>query len=417
MFVPEVSNESWLSRLVNHLENEKYCSQAAKRCTAVAKRFLSYLEKRCITVEAAQPSDVELYLRSELRLYRERHGRSPASTSGWCCSHTNGVHMLLRLVHGQWPPLVAPSTDREIFHNEVTNGYAEWMSDLRGLAPETTSGRCAEALRFLHWLGAGGTQENLSQIAVADVNSYLKFRVTSLRRLSLRGVTTNLRSFLRYLHATGRTTLDLTAAVIGPTLYAFESIPSALRAEDVKRVLETTRQDRSPIGRRDYAILMLLATYGLRAGEVTALRLKDIDWRHETMHIRHSKTGAHSELPLLAAVGDAILRYLQSGRPKVTFREVFIRSRAPYRPFQSGSSLYTPIRGRLAAAGVTSQGKKGPHTFRHARAVSMLRAAVPIKKIGDILGHRSVDSTAAYLKLATEDLRAVALEVPTEVRA
>jgi integrase len=289
------------------------------------------------------------------------------------------------------------------------------MQDRRGLAPETCGDRCEEACRFLGWLGPRGTAVHLQQVGVADLDAYVTSRAATLRRVTVKGVTVKLRSFLRYLHATGRTTRDLSVAIVGPRVYADEAIPSALRAKDVTRVLEVTRHDRSAIGRRDYAILMLLAKYGLRAGEVTALRLDDIDWRHDRLRIHSTKTGAHSELPLLADVGDAIVQYLRHGRPPVTYREVFIRSRAPYRPFQAGSSLYTPIRDRFEGAGITPAGKKGPHTFRHARAVSLLRAAIPAKHIGDILGHRSAESTAVYLKLATDDLRTVSLEIPTEV--
>jgi integrase/recombinase XerD len=134
---------------------------------------------------------------------------------------------------------------------------------------------------------------------------------------------------------------------------------------------------------------MLISKYGVRAGEITTLRLDDVDWRKEVIRIRHSKTGAISYLPLLPEVGEAILKYLQESRPKTSFREMFIRRRAPYRPFRSGSSLYGLVRWRLEAAGVITTGKRGPHAFRHARAVSMLRATVPVKEIGDLLGHRA----------------------------
>ena len=127
------------------------------------------------------------------------------------------------------------------------------------------------------------------------------------------------------------------------------------------------------------------------------------------MRVRHSKTGACSFLPLLAPVGEALLAYLRHGRPRTDRREVFIRSRAPYRPLQN---LHSEIRSRLWAAGVKPPGKCGPHVFRHARAVELLRASVPQKIIGDLLGHRSAESTIPYLKLATEDLRAIALDVP-----
>jgi integrase len=173
--------------------------------------------------------------------------------------------------------------------------------------------------------------------------------------------------------------------------------------------------DITAAGIRDYAILQLLATYGLRAGEVTALRLNDVDWKKDVLHVRHSKTGVHSSLPLLREPGEALLSYLEQARPPTALREVFLRLNAPRRAFKNGSSLYSVVRARLDAADVMMPGKKGPHTFRHARAVSLLRAAVPLKAIGDILGHRSALSTGAYLKLATEDLRAVALDVPTAV--
>jgi integrase/recombinase XerD len=122
---------------------------------------------------------------------------------------------------------------------------------------------------------------------------------------------------------------------------------------------------------------------------------------------------SRARLPLTGEVGEALLNYLRQGRPQTDAREVFIRARAPYRPL---SSLYREVRRRVEAAGVKPSGKSGPHTFRHARAVTLLRAGVSRKLIGDLLGHRSEEATLVYLKLATEDLRAIALEIP-EVRS
>ena len=181
------------------------------------------------------------------------------------------------------------------------------------------------------------------------------------------------------------------------------------------QVLEVTREDRSPIGLRDYAILTLLATYGLRAAEIVRLRLEDLDWRREVLRVRHSKTGTYSELPLLREPGEALLGYLEKARPPSAHREVFLRIHAPHRPFKAGSILNCVTRARLRAAGVTPQGRNGPHAFRHARAVSLLRSGVPLKIIGDVLGHTSAQATAEYLKLATDDLRAVGLELPSGV--
>lgn len=410
----ESPGESWHSRLEERLRKGRYSPQTARCRIAVASRFLAYLNEGHVAVEAVTPSDVDHYLREELRFYRQRHLRAPRSMDRWRHRQTAGIYMLLRLLRKQWPPAVV-GTPSEQFHRQTCEQYAEWMTDLRGLALETRSRRCTEARQFLSWLGERGDQQNLLNITIRDVDPYLMLRAASQRRTTVKLRASYLRSFLRFLHISGRVILDLSSVVIGPTLYAFESIPSALRSNEVSIVLETTRKDRSRKGLRDYAILMLLSSYGLRAGEVTALRLSDVDWQSDVLRIQHSKTGVYSELPLLPAVGNAILDYLQRGRPKTDVREIFIRNRAPYQPYPNGSSLYRLVRNRITAAGVEPQGRRGSHAFRHARAVSMLRAAVPIKEIGDLLGHRSTDATAAYLKLATEDLRAIALEIPVEV--
>jgi len=289
------------------------------------------------------------------------------------------------------------------------------MRELRGLAPETRSARIAEAFRFLGALGVHGHQVNLVRLNVPEIDAYVKWRCAGLCRRSIQHTISNLRVFLRYLHGSGDTSSDLSGTIIGPRMYDYEDIPSALRPEDMDKVLEATGRDLSPAGRRDYAMLMLLSLYGLRAGEIITLRLENIDWRNEVLHVRHSKTGACSELPLLRAPGEAILKYLKKGRPKSALREVFLCTNAPYQAFANVKSLYSTVQRRLTAAGVIPPGKRGPHAFRHARAVSMLRASVPLKAIGDMLGHRVSRSTGAYLKLATEDLRAVGLEIPSGV--
>ncbi|HUQ90430.1 MAG TPA: site-specific integrase [Bryobacteraceae bacterium] len=325
------------------------------------------------------------------------------------------MNVFLRLVHGHWPVIATSVTASEAFHRELVQGYDTWMRELRGLASVTRSTRTTHALQFLTELGPRGDHESLAQLGVRDIDACLQQRCRGLGRRTIEGYTVCLRSFLRYLHGSGRTVVDLSSTVLGPRIYDDEQVPSALRPEEVQAVLEVTRRDCSPIGRRDYAFLMLLATYGLRAGEIVALRLEDIDWKKDVLRVRHSKTGADSELPLLREPGEAVLSYLAKARPESEHRELFLQVRAPYRAYKSGSILNCVIGARLKMAGITPLGRKGPHAFRHARAVSLLRAAVPLKIIGDVLGHKSAESTAVYLKLATEDLRAVGLSIPKEV--
>jgi integrase len=259
-------------------------------------------------------------------------------------------------------------------------------------------------------MGDRSSSEQLASISVVDIDAYVKWRASSLQRQGLKSATQHLRSFLRHLHGNGWVS-DLASAVISPRVYKLEGVPSALRPEEIDKVLRCTRKDRCPVGLRDYAMLLLLSTYGLRAIEVVSLRLEDIDWGHDRLQIRHSKTGVHSELPLLKAPGEAILEYLRRGRPQTHCPEVFVRAKAPFRAFRSGT-LYAALQERLRAADVTPQGKSGAHAFRHARAVSLLQRDTPLKIIGDVLGHRSVQSTMTYLKLNAEALRGVALEIP-----
>ena len=187
--------------------------------------------------------------------------------------------MLLRLVHGRWPVPAPPATALEAFHRDLVKEYDTWLRDVRGLHVQTRTKRTTHALRFLLSLGPCADQENLAGLSVRDVDAYLKQRCAGLRRASIEDCTVCLRDFLRHLHRSGRTASDLSHTVIGPRIYEHEDIPSALRPEEVQRVLEVTREDPRPVGLRDYAILTLLASYGLRATEIVRLRLEDIDWK------------------------------------------------------------------------------------------------------------------------------------------
>jgi len=399
----------WFAQFDVYLHQQGYRAKTVHRYRTVCRQFLQYLHERDIALEQVDPATLEVYLQAQSQRSAQRHGRAPRDTHHLL---NRGIPLLLRLVHGHWPPPTVPTSPQECFQQQVCESYAQWLARCRGLTPRTIALRQARAQKLLAWLGARGTPAPLSDLSVADLDAYLAAQAPTLRRSTRADLTCSLRDFLRYLYTHGLITHDLAPAVLSPTLYAFERLPAALTPEEVQALLEHARQDRTPIGVRNYAILLLLATYGLRAGEVVRLRLEDIDWRNECLHIRQSKTGRLSLLPLLPPVGEALLAYLREGRPPADAREVFLRGPAPIRPFCRGSSLYSIVARRLSKAGIHPAGKRGPHTFRHARAVSLLRAAVPLKAIGDLLGHTATASTTIYLKLATEDLREVGLEVP-----
>jgi integrase len=187
-------------------------------------------------------------------------------------------------------------------------------------------------------------------------------------------------------------------------VFSQTSLPLGPSWDDVRRLLAMTEGDR-PSNIRVRPILMLLAIYGLRRGEVSRLRLEDFDWEHEVFRVISSKTGRIRTYPLIRSVGDAILRYLQEVRPRSSHRELFLSLRAPFRPVRT--SLWSMVGDRLRSLDV-SLPHYGPHVLRHACAMRLLATGLSLKEIGDQLGHTDPDSTRIYAKVDLVGLREVA---------
>jgi integrase/recombinase XerD len=405
-----------VEKLLTHLRAEGYSQSIQVAYTTRARHFLDYCGSRSLTMGSIRLSHITKFLRRQYRLFSRCQSCQPPPFTKWRWRYTSVIRILLSLAGRTWPISDPPATALEAFHCNIIESYDAWMHDLRGLSSETRLTRTASAQQFLSALGSRADERGLSRLCIRDVDAYIKLCCRGLRRGTIEGRIVCLRDFLRHLHGSGRTAADLSGTVMGPRIYEHEGIPSALRQEDVQRVLEVTGRNTSAAGLRDYAILMLLATYGLRATEIVRLRLEDVDWKRELLRVRHAKTGTYSELPLLPEPGEAMLRYLEKARPQSDRREVFLRIYAPHRPFKRGSILKTITRTRIRAAGIVPEGRQGTHAFRHARAVSLLRSGVSLKVIGDILGHTSAYSIGEYLKLATDDLRDVGLDLPGGVR-
>jgi integrase/recombinase XerD len=389
------------------LITQRYSPVVTGNYCAYARGFLDYFARRSIPIAEVTEAQVTHYLHHAIAMFRKRHGRSPGPY--WHSIPRSGIHALLRLAQGQWPPAPKATCAADTLRFAICDEYETWLREERGLAEPSIYALMWEGRNFLAWQLDRCGVDSLMEMSVGDIDRYMDMRSPHQTRKSVKDVAERLRSLLRYLHRTRRTAIDLSPHVIAPLLYAYEGVPSILERDQIAAVLETASKDTTPIGLRDQAILQLLATYGLRSGEIRSLKIEDIDWRAESIRILHTKTRACSYLPLMAPVGEAILTYLRSGRPQTDAREVFVRTRAPYGRLRV---LHSAVFRRIRDAGVKPPGKCGPHIFRHARAVEMLRASVPQKVIGDMLGHRSTESTAPYLKLATEDLRAIALDVP-----
>lgn len=408
------SRSIFIAKFQDHLKTENYSQAVQRNYPTVVGHFLDFCDREHFVIEELYPEQVTKFLQEQYRLFQIRHSDSPEFQK-WCQRYTAPIHMLLRLLHVTWPIEAPPKTALEAFHRDIVVGYDTWLGNQCGLSPLTRAKRTKRATHLLRWLGKRAEHGHIQTLCVSDIDTYLQECCRGLQRASIEDVTVCLRNALRYFHRCGHIKNDLSLSVIGPRIYDHESIPSALSADQVRRVLEVSREDVSPKGLRDFAILILLTTYGLRAKEIVRLRLEDIDWRRDVIRICHWKTDTHSELPLLKEPGEALFRYLQNARPQSVYRELFLRINAPHRPFKSGSILNCVTGSRLKAAGIKPSGRHGPHAFRHARAVSLLRSGVPLNVIGNVLGHTSASSTNVYLKLAVEDLRTTGLELPSGV--
>ncbi len=279
----------------------------------------------------------------------------------------------------------------------------------RGNPPVTRNKKLAHITAFLAFLR--GRHRRMSELELADIDAFIVACRQHHARTTVADMASSLRGFLRFLHVTGRLAVALAPSVKAPIVRRGERPLRALPWEKVQRILDAV--DRSTAaGRRDYALLLLMSVYGLGAGEVLGLRLDDIDWRVGILHVTRPKTGVAVALPLLPPVARVLVAYLRHGRPQhARTRRLFVSLRAPHRPLAASSAVRHILHKHARAAGVSAP-YLGSHVLRHTHACRELELGVAPKVIGDILGHRRPESTSAYLRVATERLREVALALP-----
>ena len=302
--------------------------------------------------------------------------------------------------------------------------YRTHLQQVRGFAPSTVTYHGRTAGEFLAHIGYETDPMRLAALDRRDLDSFLCAVGPRQSRASLQHVVAHLRAFLRFLASAGEMPTGLDTQIDTPRVYRGEKLPRALPWDTVRAFLRTIDRT-SPLGRRDYAIFLLMATYGLRTCEVVTLTFDDVEWRAGRLRIPQRKTRGALRLPLTDEVGTALLDYLRHGRaalnvrrqripfqgpPPLTYRELFLRCRTPmgvlkptavteaFQAWTKRSGLAIPF--------------QGAHCLRHSYAVHLLRSGLSLKSIGDLLGHRTLESTCVYLRLAVDDLRDVALPLP-----
>lgn len=381
------------------MRSEGYAQQTREVQVRLVADFDRWLAKRGTSAKKITAELFWPYLRAR---FRRR------------CPTRNDVAALQRLLHllrrlgVVEAPVLPAATPAERLQSE----FRLYLQQERALAPTTQACYTAFVGEFLaERFGAGPV--DLSLLCAADITGFVRRRAIAIRSKRVQLVTTALRSFLRYARYRGDIEKDLAACIPAVANWKQSGLPRALPADQVEQVLKSVNR-KTAIGRRDYAILLILARLGLRAGEIRALTLDDFDWQEGLITVR-GKAGRFSQLPLPKDVGAAIADYLRHGRPNTSSRCVFLRAKAPTGGFQGQSGVGSMVRHALERAGIDSP-RKGAHQFRHALACQMLKQGASLSEIGELLRHRSPQTTAIYAKVDLDSLATLALCWPGGTR-
>jgi site-specific recombinase XerD len=358
--------------------------------------FGEFAGRRGASVPADLPAHVDDFV--AMRVASLRRGRDAATQV------RGGIEQMLAVVLPGFERAGRPR--RELPFACTVPGFFDYLVDERGLRPESIVSYRHHLAHFEAYLDRMGVTR-LQDLSPAILSAFVAERAgAGLAKTTVRSGCGVLRVFLRYAHRRGLVAADLSKAVEWPTVYRLSGIPRSISRAEVARVLGAVDR-RTPCGKRDYAILLLLVTYGLRAREVAALTLDDIDWRRDRLAFPGRKAGHSTAFPLSAVVGEALVDYLRHGRPPSDDRHVFFRAKAPAGPV-SRVAVSACARHYLVKAGIQVP-RLGSHTLRHTCVQRLVDAGFGFKAIGDFVGHRSPASTAIYAKVAIEPLRQVAL--------
>ena len=390
----------YIDACIDSLAAKGYSRDSRRRSAWLVGDFSRWLDRRGIAAAAVNQGVVDAFL----------HGRKRRRTP-----RVEDRSTLLRLLAHLVSEgvLTMPSTERTpTAAEQIEAEYVDYMRHERNLAPATIRSNRIEARNLLTSLFADGPL-TFDTVAARDVMAHVRRATKACRPNSACRVVGGVRAFLRFALYRGWLDIDLSSHIPAPAVWSQSSIPRALDDDQVARTL--AQCDRAtPNGCRDYAVILLLARLGLRAGEVVALQLGDIDWRTGELQVRNGQTRV-DRLPLPHEVGQALAQYLSEARPRCSSREVFLRAQAPLEGFSSGTAIAAIVRRALQRAGIDAP-SKGAHVLRHTLATRLLREGASLPEIGEVLRHRQQQTTTIYAKVDLISLRAIAPAWPGGVQ-
>jgi len=373
-----------------------YAHHSIRQQIVVIADFSRWLKRKQIDAQALNSEVVDRFLRLRRRQQRVRRGDPKALQRLLAMLRQTGV------VKPDKPPVADNARSR------ITSEFRRYLLQECGRSPATLLNYVPVIEEFLSERFHDRTP-NLAMLRAADVTGFVMRHARHLSPVRAKLMATALRSFFRYLRHRGAIATDLAGCVPTVPNWSLSTLPRFLPAATVERILE--RCDRkTSVGRRNHAILLLLARLGVRAGEVVGLNLDDIDWSTGQITIR-GKGGKSAQLPLAADVGAALAAYLRHDRPQSATRSVFLRHRAPLVGFGNSSTISSLVRRALKHAGVESV-HTGAHVLRHSLATSLLQQGGSLDEIGELLRHQSPNTTTIYAKVDVTALHTLALPWP-----
>lgn len=305
--------------------------------------------------------------------------------------------------------VVTPAVETPLPYQSLLDGYLDYLRRDRCLADGTIRIYRHYLIPFLQSLDGKHILRSLSGVSPRQVHAFFAKQAQGKADTTRGQIQATLRTFFAFCAKQGYVAGHLAEAVPKVFRYRLANVPRHVSEQDAQKLLESIDHS-TPVGRRDYAIILLLHTYGVRGAQIRALRLEDIQWRHSRIRFGSCKGGKEILDPLTDEVGESVLDYLRHGRPQTVYREVFLTDRAPFHPLKA-DTLYLRIASRMRRVGVTGAAL-GPHALRHAFATCLLNGGQSLKTIADMLGHRDVNSTFIYTKIDFATLQQLPLDWP-----
>ena len=384
--------------LAAEFQHACYAETTARRMLSIIGQFNSYMRLVGLSLDEVDESTAERFP-SDVFLADEF-----CQEGGKAMRHLLGYLRSGKVIAPPQPPPPHPFAS-------TLDGFDRYLRDVRGLAQGTRRASVTSARVFIDWLRERYDRDALTRLAGADVLEFITDRLRQYASRSSRShVCSQTRGFLRYLHASGGIATDFARTVPRVSTPRLSTLPQTLPWEEVRTLIDGIDTSH-PDGIRDRAILLLLATLGLRSGELRALEFGQVDWRAAEVRLPRTKTRRERVLPLIHEVGAALADYILHGRPTVDVAQIFLRHGPRPGPMTTPNTVIHIVRRHLNRVGIRHQGG-GAHMLRHSLATRMVNAGVSIKSVADVLGHVSIDTTAIYTKVDRATLATVALPFP-----